>query len=164
MTLRRSLPLVAFAALTIAAPAQASPTLASYDRALAVVADYWHASPSCGRPDIALDAAVPAEIPAAGAWVWPDRCAIHYLDTPANDWGTDWQGFCTITAHEWGHLLGYGHSPDPGSIMFGGSSLIPPVGCRPAGQPAAAPVARVRSVHHAHRHHRRHATRLRGHR
>lgn len=163
MTLRRSLPLAALATLAVAAPAQASPTPADFQRDVAVAADYWHQTAPCGAPTMQLDSTdVRTESGApAGGWVsaiGATDCVIHVRDTPTNDWGTDQQGLCVLVGHEYGHLLGLGHTKDPGGLMFDGPSLIPPVGCRPASEPA--PVARVRT---AHRHHRRHVKRLRAH-
>jgi len=29
-----------------------------------------------------------------------------------------WRKFCSVMVHEYGHLAGQGHSPDPADIMF----------------------------------------------
>lgn len=70
-----------------------------------------------------------AEMP--GCRIWLDR---DFWPAP-ND-AID----CTIIAHEWGHLLGYGHSEIPQSLMYATPELGAP-GCGVFGQAVVALVA-----------------------
>lgn len=41
-----------------------------------------------------------------------------------------WVEFCTLAIHEYGHLLGYEHSEDPNSVMYGDRLSLRPRACR----------------------------------
>jgi len=117
-----------------------SPTLTRY---LQIAEAHWGApAPTCprqyGEPiqvhailfdDPHPDVSAVAEQP--GCRIWLDRDFW-----PAAEDETD----CTIIAHEWGHLLGSGHSGDQRSLMYETPEHGAP-GCGVFGEPAMAPVA-----------------------
>lgn len=117
-----------------------SPTLTRY---LQIAEAHWGApAPTCpgrgGEPvgvhavlfdDPHPDVSAVAEQP--GCRIWLDRDFW-----PAADDETD----CTIIAHEWGHLLGNGHSDDERGLMYEAPEHGAP-GCGVFGQPVMAPVA-----------------------
>ncbi len=74
------------------------------------------------------DVSAVAELP--GCRIWLDR---DYW--PARPDETD----CTIIAHEWGHLLGFGHSDDEHSLMYEAPEHGAP-GCGVFGRPVVSPV------------------------
>lgn len=45
---------------------------------------------------------------------WTGVCAIVY---DVNEVNADWPNFCAVTIHEYGHLVGLDHSPNPRSVM-----------------------------------------------
>ena len=117
-----------------------SPTLTRY---LQIAEAHWGApAPTCaGRNgetiqvhailfnDLHPDVSAVAEQP--GCRVWLDRDFW-----PAAEDETD----CTIIAHEWGHLLGFGHSPDRKSLMYEAPEHGAP-DCGVFGEPLTAPLA-----------------------
>lgn len=71
--------------------------------------------PACGHPKIWWAEAVPGGTVGYGH---PQRCVI-YLQ---RDWAKfarkrDKGAYCGLLIHEWGHVAGLLHSPDPGSFM-----------------------------------------------
>lgn len=48
---------------------------------------------------------------------WRIELCTLYLREEFND-PANWTKACTVTTHEFGHLLGYEHSPDANNIMF----------------------------------------------
>ena len=46
---------------------------------------------------------------------------------------------CSVVAHEWGHLLGYGHVADPNNLMNPITPINVVAAARPGASPAASP-------------------------
>lgn len=82
--------------------------------ALSIAKRVWGPAP-CGRPVIKYDqdglAAFGSDPPAG--WVMPDSCVIHL--NPIVRSHPVYR--CSIIVHEWGHLTGHSHSPDPENVM-----------------------------------------------
>jgi len=80
-------------------------------RALAVAAAIWgganFATPS-GLPDVVQRSLAPGRL---GEARFPHTIAIDARPL-------SWDQLCMAVAHEWGHLVGRGHSSNPNSIMF----------------------------------------------
>jgi hypothetical protein len=125
-SIRRSLA-AAIACSALLAPASAraqdeqpysSPTLTRY---LQIAERHWAVpAPTCVGEDAApvgvnvvlYDDPDPEVVAAAerpGCRIWLDR---DFWPRPAS------RRDCITIVHEWGHLLGHGHSSDPGSLMF----------------------------------------------
>jgi hypothetical protein len=124
MRLRLATLLVCAFAL-MAAPARADhgetvldPTLARY---MEIAASYWGGpEPVCTAPDgeVIRPHAVLGNDPSpnVAAWAEVGGCRI-WLDT--DYWSsTPNEQYCNLIAHEWGHLLGRGHSSDPKDLMW----------------------------------------------
>src|SRR2546421_6673720 len=143
--------LVVCAFALLAAPARADhgvtvndPTLSRY---MAIAAAYWGGpEPVCTTQDgqVIRPHAVLADNPQpdVAAWAEVGGCRI-WLDTDFWPAPADEQ-YCNLIAHEWGHLLGYGHSTDSRSLMWPQwtNNVVP--GCqvfRPLPRPAS-PVQR----------------------
>jgi hypothetical protein len=50
------------------------------------------------------------------AWVYDGGCTIYYNQAAGWSWGK----LCSVTLHEYGHLIGHRHSDNPYSIMWPG--------------------------------------------
>jgi len=106
---------------------------------LAVARAHWGASPACLG---GVDAVVGDWGPGGDAWAYAAAggCWIVLRPTaypaPAtidpNWWRT---AMCSTIAHEWGHLLGHGHSTDPSSLMYPYVPLGAVAGCAPGAPP-----------------------------
>jgi matrixin len=130
--------------------AQAAPAATTTDPAadpligqyLQLAQAHWAASPNC--PDgISLQRA--EWLPDPGVWAAAVQggCAIafdpDFYPAPAEyDYGWWQAAMCSVVAHEWGHLLGYGHVSDPNSLMNPVTPLNIVGGCPTWGIPGAA--------------------------
>lgn len=93
--------------LVLAPAAQARPFDRDEMRAVELAHDYWGRGPTCPN-GIAYEV-----VPSLGGFEgFAMPCRIRMA--------TDGERFllmCGIVAHEWGHLLGYGHLSEPGHVM-----------------------------------------------
>jgi hypothetical protein len=122
---------VAAAVLTSAPTAYAAPDPATrwpvdgpaMQAARQIAVEHWAMDPCHGDVDISWGK-LPAEENAESSWTNQYRdfgdpahnelCSVT-LNT-RQDW--DWPKLCTVFVHEFGHLAGHDHSPDPGDVMF----------------------------------------------
>lgn len=108
-------------------------------RWITVAQAYWGASPAClGGVDVVVGNWGPQD----DTWAFTARggCWIVLRPTvypaPSGSDPIGWrQAMCSTIAHEWGHMLGYGHSADPRSLMHPLVPLDAVPGCAP-GAPA----------------------------
>src|SRR5688572_16583255 len=112
---------LALVALAAAAPAAQAYTPSKRDRldAKRFARDYW-----AGRGEVIPCYGVRlAFVPrwAVGRYfghgtlaaVYDDSCTIYYNQAAGWSWGK----LCSVTVHEYGHIIGIGHSRNPYSIM-----------------------------------------------
>jgi Matrixin len=110
---------------------------------MATAQAYWGAAPNC--PDgISIQRA--EWLPDPGVWAAAVQggCAVafdpDFYPAPADyDQGWYQAAMCSVVAHEWGHLLGYGHVSDPSSLMNPVTPINIVGGCPAWGIPAATP-------------------------
>jgi Matrixin len=88
---------------------------------MAIAQAHWGAAPNC--PD-GLSIQRAEWLPDPGVWAAAVQggCAVafdpDFYPAPADyDQGWYQAAMCSVVAHEWGHLLGYGHVADPNSLM-----------------------------------------------
>jgi hypothetical protein len=104
---------------------------------------YWGAAPNCPN-GISIQRA--QWLPDPGVWAAAVQggCAVafdpDFYPAPADyDQGWYQAAMCSVVAHEWGHLLGYGHVADPNNLM----NPITPInivgGCPTWGLASASP-------------------------
>jgi hypothetical protein len=163
--MRLRLTIAAVCALALLGPASArandgdtvvDATVAQY---MQIAAAYWGATPHCTGPNGEL--IEPYAIwgynanPFEGGWAEMPGCRMwlnsRQWPAPPNE------SQCNLIAHEWGHLLGHDHSPDPGDLMYGGEVPLVVPGCSvfvdapiDDGEPAAAPAHKL--IRHAKAH------------
>jgi len=91
-------------------------TPAQTAKAIAVADAHWPASPCHGREVITWIKSAPLADVAGLAH--PDFCAttIAWNQVAAEDPSPAF--LCTVLEHEFGHLAGLDHSPDPNNVMF----------------------------------------------
>jgi hypothetical protein len=95
---------------------------------------YWQATPCQG--EIAIQAAPLGTLNAESIYTTADGdpagfedCRIVFNSALPSPWSWTWDRFCTVMVHEYGHLLGHQHSPDPADVMY--ADYVRPVGaCR----------------------------------
>jgi hypothetical protein len=110
---------------------------------MAIAQGYWGAAPSC--PDgISIQRAQWLPDPNVWAAAVQGGCAVafdpDFYPAPA-DYDRGWYqaAMCSVVAHEWGHLLGYGHVADPSNLMNPVTPINIVGGCPSWGIPAATP-------------------------
>jgi hypothetical protein len=118
--------------LALASPADPAtdPLIAHF---LDVARAHWGAGPNC-PPGISL---VRAQwLPDPGVWAAAQQggCTIafdpDFYPAPAGYDVRWWQAaMCSVVAHEYGHLLGYGHAGDPNSLMNAVAPINIVAGC-----------------------------------
>src|SRR3954469_1218895 len=124
--------------------------------AIAIAKQHWNTDPCGGQVQIEWSG-LASDINAQSSWTNPTSaydnptqngdCKVTF--NPGAEF--DWPKFCTVTIHEFGHLAGRPHSPDPDDVMFAYYT-------RPAAECAVAkrrPVRRERRVRRHARHHAR---------
>jgi hypothetical protein len=110
---------------------------------LATAQAYWNAAPNC--PDgISIQRAEWLPDPNVWAAAVQGGCAMafdpDFYPAPADyDQGWYQAAMCSVVAHEWGHLLGYGHVTDPNNLMNPVTPINIVGGCPTWGIPSAAP-------------------------
>jgi hypothetical protein len=104
---------------------------------------YWGTAPNCPG-GISIQRAQWLPDPNVWAAAVQGGCAMafdpDFYPAPADyDQGWYQAAMCSVVAHEWGHLLGYGHVADPNNLM----NPITPInivgGCPTWGIPSATP-------------------------
>jgi hypothetical protein len=132
-----------------AAPIDAfGPGSAAEARARDIARGVWGAEPCAGQVTVGWTDVTP-KTNAMAIWGNPvdlyaapalnDRCEIRF--NPGVPF--DWSKYCTVMVHEYGHLLGRGHSTDVHDVMYGFYEE-PIAACvdRPARASVASPVQR----------------------
>lgn len=161
--LRRLMLIATLCLLACPAAADASPDPGRdplVRRWLTVAQLFWDASPPClGGVDVVVGDWGPRDD--TWAFAAPGGCWIVLRPTvypmPAGTDPTWWRtAMCSTIAHEWGHILGHGHSADPRSLMFPYVPLSAVPGCAPgAPAPVVVKPARRRARHCASRSHKK---------
>lgn len=151
-------PLVALLALSTVAPALADDVAnpsqtfavgsAPMTTAQGLAKAHWGMDPCGGQVSISWTQLAP-QINATSTWTNPvssynnpdlnGDCSIQFNTTM----DFDWPKFCTVVIHEYGHLSGQPHSPDPNSIMnaYYGVPASECTGIMPGAAPPATPAA-----------------------
>jgi hypothetical protein len=79
---------------------------------IAVALAFWGPAP----PPCTVDTVHVVEFPGGGvwgtAWVGTDPCIV---EVASRRW--KWWELCAVVVHEYGHVYGRGHSPDPDDVM-----------------------------------------------
>jgi hypothetical protein len=129
----------------------------AFNRAVAIAEAQWGRRP-CGGDVSYSWAVLPDLVNGRATWTNPgtpwgnpatNRACHIALNAVAP---FDWPMFCTVVAHEMGHLLGLRDEPDPGTLMSGvytaplAACAEPPPAAVTAVAPVAARAARPRRV------------------
>lgn len=90
--------------------------------AIQIAKTTWHTDP-CGGQVTVEWGSLGADVNAQSSWTNPQSaydnpelngdCTVTF--NPGADF--DWKKFCTVMVHEYGHLAGNPHSPDPNNVM-----------------------------------------------
>jgi hypothetical protein len=109
---------IAQAAAAGAADPATDPQIAQW---MASAQAFWGAAPNCPG-GISMQRAQWLPDPAVWAAAVQGGCAVafdpDFYPAPADyDQGWYQAAMCSVVAHEWGHLLGYGHVADPNNLM-----------------------------------------------
>jgi hypothetical protein len=109
---------------------------------------YWGGADACGGAVDVQWTDLPADTNAVSTWSNPSSA----YDNPTENsdchvsfnrlLGFDWPRFCTVLVHEFGHLTGHAHSPDPNNVMtaiYNGPVAVCATAPDPTATPAAAP-------------------------
>jgi hypothetical protein len=110
---------------------------------LAAAQAYWGVAPNCPS-GLSIQRAQWLADPNVWAAAVQGGCAMafdpDFYPAPANyDQGWYQAAMCSVVAHEWGHLLGYGHVADPSNLMNAVTPINVVGGCPKWGIPAALP-------------------------
>lgn len=118
----------------------ADPQIAQW---LQVAQAHWGAAPNCPS-GLSIQRAQWLADPNVWAAAVQGGCAMafdpDFYPAPA-EYDSGWYAaaMCSVVAHEWGHLLGYGHVADPNKLMNPVTPLNLVAGCPTWGVSAAAP-------------------------
>jgi hypothetical protein len=121
--------------------------------AIQIAKQTWTTDPCAGQVTVTWGA-LGADVNAQSSWTNPQSaydapqlngdCSVTF--NPSADF--DWAKFCTVMVHEYGHLSGKPHSPDPNDVMNAYYTVpiqacvnATPDGFKPA--PAAAPASQA---------------------
>ncbi len=131
---------LAQAAATAGADPATDPQIAQW---MALAQAHWGAAPNCPG-GISIQRAQWLPDPNIWAAAVQGGCAVafdpDFYPAPADvDQGWYQAAMCSVVAHEWGHLLGYGHVADPNNLMNPITPINIVAGCPTWGIPAASP-------------------------
>lgn len=121
---KRVLLLLICVALAAPAAAQARPFNTDEMRAVELAHDFWGRGPTCPQ-GITLEVVDPSAIP-ANLVGYATPCRIQLTSRGIKGF----LAMCAIVGHEWGHLLGHGHSQTVGTVMYGSGSYSPSEQCQ----------------------------------
>lgn len=107
--------------LVVATLAMAGPASANWTpHAQQIAVEHWGVNPCNGEvaifaKDLGETTLAQAGYSSINDLSIPTNCSVTY-NSAMKDW--TWPRFCTVTTHEYGHLLGYGHSDNEWNVMY----------------------------------------------